>query len=283
MIIDFRVIVPPSESKAAVGAPWTGYLSNYNRLYPAAGGPEQTVASMLRNMDAAGVDLAVLQPEWAFGDYRDLNAAVARIVKAHPHRFLGYCTVNPAEDDDMVQVVERAVHDQGIRGLNLQPFAYRLMANDKRFYALYAKCQDLRIPVTIHTSINFSNDRSIEYGRPLALCEIACDFPDLTIVANHGGWPWVPELIAIAWKHPNLFIEIGAISPKYIAMPGSGWEMLLRYGNSLLQDQVLFATDCMIPFARAVEELRALPLKEEVKRKWLGDNAARLLGVAPKR
>ena len=139
------------------------------------------------------------------------------------------------------------------------------MPNDKRFYALYAKCQDLGIPVTIHTSINFSNDRSIEFGRPLALCEIACDFPNLTLVANHGGWPWVPELIAIAWKHRNVYIEIGAISPKYIGLPGSGWEMLLRYGNSLLQDQVLFATDCMIPVARAVEELRALPLKEEVK------------------
>ena len=101
-------------------------------------------------------------------------------------------------------------------------------------------------------------------------------------MANHGGWPWVPELIAIAWKHRNVYIEIGAISPKYIGLPGSGWEMLLRYGNSLLQDQVLFATDCMIPVARAVEELRALPLKEEVKRKWLGDNAAHLLGVASK-
>ena len=159
MIIDFRVVVPPSESKAAVGAPWTGYLSNYSRLYPAAGGPDQTVASLLRDMDAA----------------------TARIVKAHPDRFIGYCTVNPAEDDDMVQVVERAVHDHGIRGLNLQPFAYRLMPNDKRFYALYAKCQDLGIPVTIHTSINFSNDRSIEFGRPLALCEIACDFPNLVL------------------------------------------------------------------------------------------------------
>ena len=69
------------------------------------------------------------------------------------------------------------------------------------------------------------------------------------------------------------------MAPKYLAMPGSGWETLLQFGNSLLQDQVLFATDSMIPFERAVRELRELPLKPEVTEKWLGGNAAALLGL----
>ena len=51
------------------------------------------------------------------------------------------------------------------------------------------------------------------------------------------------------------------------------------YGNSLLQDRVLWATDAMVPHRRSVEELKALPLKDEVKAKWLGLNAARLLGI----
>jgi predicted TIM-barrel fold metal-dependent hydrolase len=51
------------------------------------------------------------------------------------------------------------------------------------------------------------------------------------------------------------------------------------YGNSLLQDRVLFATDNMLPHNRCVEELRALPLKDDVKEKWLGKNAAGLLGL----
>ena len=53
----------------------------------------------------------------------------------------------------------------------------------------------------------------------------------------------------------------------------------MRYGNSLLQDQVLFATDSMLPSKRCIEELKALPLKGEVKEKWLGENAARILGL----
>jgi uncharacterized protein len=170
------------------------------------------------------------------------------------------------------------VRERGARGVNLQPFSYRLLASDRRFYPLYQKCQELGVPVTIHSSINFSNDRSIKFGRPLELCDVACDFPDLVIVANHGGWPWVPELVAIAWKHANVFIEIGAVAPKYIGTPGTGWELLMQHGNSsLLSDRVLFATDNMIPYARAVEELQELPLKDDVKEAWLGGNAARLL------
>jgi len=121
--------------------------------------------------------------------------------------------------------------------------------------------------------------RTIDFGRPLYLDRVACDFPGLTLVANHGGWPWVTELVAVAWKHPTVYIELGAISPKYIARPGTGWEPLLVYGRSLLQDRVLWATDCMLPFDRSLQEARELPLPPEVIDKWLGLNAATLLGV----
>ena len=284
MIVDFRVTLPASEWRSAPpdGAEPAGaeYMANYGRIYTSERGGGHDAAAMIEAMDAAGIGYAVLQAEWASGDYRAMNAAVADIVGRYPDRLTGYCTVNPGESDDMAAVVEQQVREHGMRGVNLQPFSYRVMANDKRFYPLYAKCQELGIPVTIHSSINFSNDRPIEYGRPLYLCEIACDFPELTIVANHGGWPWVPELIGVAWKHERVYIEIGAVAPKYIGTPGGGWEMLLQFGNTLLQDRVLFATDNMIPFQRAVDELRALPLKPEVTEKWLGGNAARLLGLS---
>jgi predicted TIM-barrel fold metal-dependent hydrolase len=85
--------------------------------------------------------------------------------------------------------------------------------------------------------------------------------------------------VALAWKRPNVYVEIGGISPKYIARPGTGWELLMTYGNSLLQDQILFATDSLIPHERAVKEVDMLPLKDVVKEKLLYHNAARLLGL----
>jgi predicted TIM-barrel fold metal-dependent hydrolase len=85
--------------------------------------------------------------------------------------------------------------------------------------------------------------------------------------------------VAVAWKRPNVYLEIGAISPKYIARPGTGWELFLTYANSLLQDQILFATDSLVPHNRAVHEVGGLPLKDEVKAKLLYKNATRLLGL----
>lgn len=284
MIIDFRMTTPQKEWMSLEEAQRimpTSYLRGYRGIYSdVANAFKVTTDDLIRSMDEGGVDKAVLQGEWAIGDYRKQNDAVYRIVQAHPDRFVaGYLCLNPMEDDDMVEVVEKEVKERGFKGINIQGWSCRLRPNDKRFYPVYAKCQELGIPATIHSSINFTVDRTIDYSRPIYIEEVACDFPDLTIVANHGGWPWVTEMVATAWKHPNVYIEIGAVSPKYIGKPGTGWEPLMVYGNSLLQDRVLFATDDMLPPKRCVDELRALPLKDTVKKKWLGGNAARLLGL----
>lgn len=284
MIIDFRMVPPFREwvdfedtRDVFTTSYLKGYLDTYKR---AEEGSDTKVEDLLRSMDNGGVDKAVLQAEWALGNYRQQNDAVYRIVKNHPDRFVaGYLCINPLEDDDMASVVKKEVEKREFKGVNIQGWAYRMRCNDKRFYPVYEICSELNIPVTIHSSINFTTNRTIDYSRPIYLDEVACDFPELIIIANHGGWPWVNELVAIAWKHPNVYIEIGAVSPKYIGTPGSGWETLMVYGNSLLQDRILFATDCMLPHKRCVDELKALSLKDSVKEKWLGGNAARLLGI----
>ena len=287
MIVDFRMVTPTNEWMSLEEAQRilpTSYLRGYFGTYSdVANMMNVATDDLIRSMDEGGVDKAVLQGEWAIGDYRKQNDAVYRLVQAHPDRFVAaYLCVNPLEDDDMAEAVAREVKERGFKGVNIQGWSCRLKANDKRFYPVYSKCQELGIPVTVHSSINFSVDRTIDYSRPIYLDEVACDFPNLTIVANHGGWPWVTEMVAVAWKHPNVYIEIGAVSPKYIGTPGTGWEPLMVYGNSLLQDRVLFATDNMLPPKRCVDELKVLPLKDAVKDKWLGGNAARLLGLEGK-
>ncbi|MEE9528749.1 MAG: amidohydrolase family protein [Dehalococcoidia bacterium] len=295
MIIDFRVTVPMKEYREQLSAEeaarrmrestFRGYLRVYKAIASADEEWAASVEGIIRSMEEAGIDKAVLQAEYDFteDDYHKLNEATYRIAKAYPDKFPVYfMCLNPLEDEDMVKVLERGINEQGFKGVNFQAFAVRVSSTDSRFWPVYAKCQELGLIVTIHSSINFSVDRSIYLSHVSHLDKIACDFPDLVLVANHGGWPWVNEMVAIAWKHANVYIEIGAVSPKYIGAPGSGWETLMRYGNTILQDRVLFATDCMLPHKRCVDELRDLPLKDEVKEKWLGGNAARLLGLEKK-
>jgi hypothetical protein len=294
MIVDFRVQVPRREygrrlsrkeaEKRRKEATGRGYARVYRELLEDEW--KLSVEGTIEALDEAGVDKAVLQAEYSStdDDYHALNDATYRIAKAHPDKFpIYFMCLNPLLDEDMLKVLERETKERGFKGLNLQAWAVRVDTTDSRFWPVYAKCQELGLIVTIHTSISFNVDRSLYYSHPSHIDKIACDFPELRIVANHGGWPWVLDMMAVAWKHPNVYIELGGVSPKYFAAPGSGWEPLMRYGNTLLQDQVLFATDSMLPPKRCVDEIRALPLKDEVKEKWLGRNAARLLELGPKK
>jgi len=140
---------------------------------------------------------------------------------------------------------------------------------------------ELDVPVNIHCGINFSTDCLMEYGRPLLLDEVMVNVPGLRAVASPPGWPWVHELVGVAWRHRNLYIAVSAVRPKYLAVPGSGYEGLLQYGNTVLQDRMLFGSSFpMQPVERAVQELADLPLKDAVREKWLYGNAARLLGLS---
>ncbi len=92
----------------------------------------------------------------------------------------------------------------------------------------------------------------------------------------------------MAWKHPNLYLELAAHRPKYFTAPGAGWEPLLCYGATTIQDKVLYGSGAFLlgrSPAALLEEFRALPVDAAVMEKWLWRNAARLLGLeeAPSR
>lgn len=86
--------------------------------------------------------------------------------------------------------------------------------------------------------------------------------------------------MAVARKHPNVYLEFGGLAPRYVGAPGTGWEVVFRFMNSLLSRQVLFGTDWPVfPMARALAEWRELGLKPQVLDALLSGNAERLLGA----
>ncbi|MEO8280854.1 MAG: amidohydrolase family protein, partial [Ideonella sp.] len=213
-------------------------------------------------------------------NFRIRNEDVAAFCKEHGPRFIGFAGVDPNKGMVAVRELEFAVRELGLRGLNLQCFENKLRINDAKMFPLYAKCIELDIPVNIHCSTNFSVATSMDYGRPIYLDDVMVHFPELRVVASPPGFPWVAELIAVAWRHANVNIGLVAIRHKYLAVANSGYEMLLQYGNSVLQDQIIYGSAYpMMPIDRSLAEVDALPLKDQVRQKWLHDNAARLLGV----
>lgn len=270
--------------------PQREHLANYRRVYGASeaavqqaqNASDDPLADWLDTYQRLGAEYVVIKArdlETTFG-LKIRNEDVAAFCVEHGPRFIGFAGVDPHKGMEAVRELEHAVRELGMRGLNLQCFENKLRINDAKLYPLYAKCIELDVPVNIHASINFSTATLMDYGRPAYLDEVMVHFPELRVVASPPGWPWVQELIGVAWRHQNVHIGLVAVRPKYLNVAGSGYEPLLQYGNTILADRVIFGSAWpMQPVERAVEEVRALPLKDGVADRWLGGNAKRLLGL----
>ena len=266
------------------------HLANYRRVYKsseertrAEADPEGALASYIAAYDEAGISTVVVKArdvETTFG-LKIKNEDVAAFCESQGPRFIGFAGVDPHKGMDAIRELEHAVKGLGLKGLNIQCFESKVAINDPKLYPLYAKCIELDVPVNIHVGINFSTATSMEYGRPALLDEVMMHFPDLRVIASPPGWPWVTELIGVAWRHANVHIGLVAMRPKYLAVANSGYEPLLQYGNTVLQDRMIFGSAWpMQPIGQAIADIDALPLKDITKRKWLHENAARLLRLS---
>ncbi len=242
-----------------------------------------TLDDMLRRMDAAGIERGLLVATRAgrLGHpacYHLPYEMVAKAVSLHPTRFHGLAGLDPYEGMKGVRELEHAVADLGFVGAHFYPHWYELAPDHAKWYPYYAKCCELDIPVQMQVGQSMVYDptypvRSV--GRPITLDAVACDFPELRLVGIHVGIPWTDEMIAMAWKHANVYIGCDAHSPKY--WPAS----FVNYLNSYGQDKVLFGTDFpVLDFERTRAEIEALGLKPDVKRKLLRDNALRVYRLA---
>jgi predicted TIM-barrel fold metal-dependent hydrolase len=241
-----------------------------------------SVEAMLAQMDAAGIAQALLiAPVLGSGHpatWRLPYETVAHVVEQHPTRFRGLAGIDPTEGMAGVKRLESAVKDLGFVGAQFYPHWFGLPPDHRKWYPFYTKCAELGVPIQLQVGhcLRYSADYPLEsVGRPITLDRVACDFPELKIVGSHTGWPWVEEMISVAWKHPNVYISSDAYAPKH-------WTAeFVRFINSWGQDKVLFGTDFpVIGIERAVSEIGELSLREKPLQKFMRDNALEVYALS---
>jgi predicted TIM-barrel fold metal-dependent hydrolase len=219
------------------------------------------VDQMVAAMDEAGIEIAMMAGN---------NESVAKAVKKHPGRIVGQYHANPTEIMKAVRGLERYVKEFDFKCLRIEPFMWKKAPTDRCYYPLYAKCVEL--DVAFQTQVGHTGPLyPSETGRPLYIDEVALDFPELRIVCGHIGWPWTEEMIAVAWKHQNVFIDTSAHLPKHFP------ERFVYWMQRQLQDKVMYASDYpLVPFERILSQIdEHLKLTPQVKKKYLCDNARR--------
>jgi predicted TIM-barrel fold metal-dependent hydrolase len=230
-----------------------------------------TVAALDEGDVAVGVLSAWHGPEGSLIS----NEEVAGWIAAHPDRFAGLAAVDLRKPMEGVRELRRCVTELGFKGLRMLPWLWEAAPTDRRYYPLYATCVELGVPFC--TQVGHTGPlRPSETGRPIPyIDQVAIDFPELTIVCGHIGYPWTEEMVAVARKHQNVVIDTSAytsarIPPELIAYMKSGSG----------RHKVLFGSNHpMISPAKALADLDALGLDDETRGLYLDANGRRVFGL----
>jgi uncharacterized protein len=237
---------------------------------------------LLRRLDADGIARAVLvnypSPD-LMGFTARVNEYVAEYCKAAPDRLVPMGGVHPRFAEDAAAEV-RAAAEMGVRALKVHPPHMAVLPNAyldglDALRAIYEEAQRLRLPVMIHTGTSVFPGARSRFGEPMALDDVAVDFPDLKIVLAHGGRPlWMDQAFFLVRRFPNVYMDVSSIPPRAI----------LRYFPRLAEvaGKVLYGSDWPAPGVRSMadnlRDFRALDLPAEAFTKMLETNAREVFG-----
>lgn len=173
------------------------------------------------------------------------------------------------------------------------PFYAGIKADDPSQLPYFKLAEELAIPVGFHIFPGGPN-----YGfhllpemlggmrtynaNPLQLEDVIVKFPNLKIYIMHGGWPYVEDVKALMYAHPNVYVDIAVINwilPK---------KELYNYLTSLIDagfgNRIMYGSDQMVwpqVIDVAIETINSanfLTLKQ--KEDIFYNNAAKFLGLS---
>jgi predicted TIM-barrel fold metal-dependent hydrolase len=237
---------------------------------------------LLAHLDREGIEKVVCINYIArdlFGFTEEVHDYVVELCKHAPDRLLPCGAVDPVHSKDLARDAEELIFRHKIRLIKVHGphagYAPDDYLRDKPALArVYALAEQEGVPVMFHTGTSIFPGARSKYGNPMAIDDVAIDFPKLKIIMAHGGRPlWMAEAFFLMRRHPNVYMDISGIPPK----------LLLNYFPRIeeIADKTMFGSDWPspgIPGMRVnAEAVIQLPISEESKRKILHDTADRLL------
>lgn len=227
--------------------------------------------AMFAEMDEMGISKVIttgIDIETTVG-FRIPNESIASLVKKYSERFVGGAGIDPLKGMRAVREIEHYVREYGFKCVKILPYALGLPPTDRRYYPVFAKCVELDVAVWMqvgHAGPLLPSDP----GRPIYLDTVALDFPELRVIGGHIGWPWTEEMIAVAWKHPNIYVDTSAHVPSHYPPE------FVRFIKTFGREKVIFGTDYpLLTWRRCVSEIGALGLQGEILENFLFRNAKR--------
>jgi len=283
MIIDFHIHLSRPEHEQ----PWVMEWMRGNFKGDLDGMMERvlTPVGMRTLLQENGIDLAVGLAEvspittgWSSNEYVAEFCEAANALPDPPKgprgRLIPFVSINPYISNDLAAELEHLVNDLGFRGLKVYPVYQHHYPNEPRMYPLYAKAQELGLPMLVHTGSSVFKGARIKYGDPLLLDDVAIDFPNLNILMAHCGRPfWYEQAFWMARRHENVYMEVSGLPAKNLMEYFPHLEMITH--------KVVYGSDWPgnPDLQRNVEAIRSLPISDQAKQDILHNNAAQIMGL----
>lgn len=233
---------------------------------------DRKMESLIREMDENDIIKAVVPGRLSEGVD---NSVLFDIQKEYPGKFIIFPFLNAENVTDALGIIEQDVINGLGQGVSMEPFPLAkkgIPFDDLRLYPIYEKLQKNHIPllVTVSGLMNAYVDAYI----PAQIDRMLNDFPELVLVAAHAGWPWVNEMITVAFKHPNLYLTADFEAAK---SPGTG--ALREAAKYMLPDQIVFASSFPLgPITEGIDWIKSWKLPKNVEEKIFYRNAVKILG-----
>lgn len=200
-----------------------------------------TIGDLIEKSKAAGIEKVCLS---AAGDYGNgmYNEDGRQVLEKYPDFIIGFGFVRLGIDS--WHLVDDLYH-QGFRGLKV--ISPKKNYNDKEYYPIYKRAEELKMPILFHTGMKIFNefdaihDVACDRMRPVFLDGIARAFPKLNIIGAHLGVPWYNEACTVARMNPNVYFDLsGAINLLYKMEP---WFFKTLTYWELAKDKFIFGVD----------------------------------------
>jgi predicted TIM-barrel fold metal-dependent hydrolase len=238
----------------------------------------QDVADYYRERSMAAVVFTV-DSEAGTGQRHVSNEEVFELAAANADVLIPFASIDPHKGKRGVELARRYIAEHGVRGFKFHPSTQAFWPDDRAYYPLYEAIAEAGAIALFHSGTTGigagmpgGGGVHLKYSNPMAVDDVAADFPELDIILAHPSFPWQDEALAIATHKPNVYIDLSGWSPKYFP------DQLVRYTNTLLKHKMLFGSDFpLITPDRWLADFERLPIRDEVRPLVLKQNAIRLL------
>ena len=226
-------------------------------------------------MAAQGVSRAIMLAEYAPKSTGVVaNEAIAGFCRDH-RELVPFASISLEAEASYVDQARHAVEELGMKGFKLLPSYQHFYPNDPSFFPFFDYVQSQRLPVMFHTGSSIFRGTRIKYADPLLLDDVADEFPELTIIMEHGGRSfWYDRAAWLITRHRNVHVGIAGIATRHLP----------RYFPNLerYSDRFLFGSDwpsVPLDIKGLISRVLALPCSDDTKAAILHGNAERVLGI----